>query len=93
MTIYGYADCHYAEFFMLIVTNKSVMLNAVMLSVIMLNVVSPLGHLAGSTVADFFSLKLVDRMLLLGVVCLYGKTALSKMIFEIKFKIFVNKLN
>ena len=41
MTIYVYAECHYAEFFMLSVTNKSIMLNVDMLSVVMLNVVAP----------------------------------------------------
>jgi hypothetical protein len=41
MTIYAYAECHYAVSFMLSVTNKSITLNVVMLSVIMLNVVVP----------------------------------------------------
>jgi hypothetical protein len=41
LTIYAYADCHCA-FFMLSVTNKSIMLNVAMLSVVMLNVAAPI---------------------------------------------------
>ncbi len=41
MTIYAYAKCHYAESFVLSVTNDTIMLNVIMLSAIMLNVVAP----------------------------------------------------